>query len=515
MCHYHRDSPQANPGWDGDVVMNSQTLHHVIAGEPHTDPGSSQRTNINPATGETISNAPLDATGAADRAVDAAAAAFESWSLTPVGDRIQHLFRYKAILEEHVEELAAGLVLEHGKTMAESMGSVRRGIDCIEHACAAPVLMMGRTLPQIAVSSSFCRTEDEGGVGIDSSADRMPLGVCVGITPFNFPIMVPMWMWPMAVACGNTFVLKPSEKDPISAVRTTELAHEAGFPRGVLNLVHGGAQVVNHLLDHQDVQAVSFVGSTTAGASIYARAAASGKRVQCMCGAKNFSIIMPDANRDAAIDGVFGSAFGNTGQRCLAGSVVVCVGDSADWLVPALADRARGMTIGAGHEATTSMGPMQDMESRDRVLDYIGIGEAEGATVVVDARTCEVPADGCFVGPTILDHVTPQMRVGSEEIFGPVLSVMRAESLDEAVGFVNGSDYGNMSVIFTDSGHAVHKFERTVQAGMLGVNVGVPAPMAAFPFSGWKKSFYGDLHVNGEDGARFFTKTRVTVRRWI
>jgi len=375
--------------------------------------------------------------------------------------------------------------------------------------------MMGRTLPQIAVSSSFCRTEDEGGVGIDSSAARMPLGVCVGITPFNFPIMVPMWMWPMAVACGNTFVLKPSEKDPISAVRTTELAHEAGFPRGVLNLVHGGVPVVNHLLDHPDVQAVSFVGSTTAGKAIYERAAASGKRVQCMCGAKNYSIIMPDANRDAAVDGVFGSAFGNTGQRCLAGSVVVCVGDSGEWLVPALAERAGAMVVGAGHESETGMGPMQDIESRDRVLEYIGIGEGEGARVVLDGRTSEVPTDGCFVGPTILDNVTPSMRVGTEEIFGPVLSVMHAADLEEAVGFVNASEYGNMSVIFTDSGHAARKFERTVQAGMLGVNVGVPAPMAAFPFSGWKKSFYGDLHVNGEDGARFFTKSRVTVRRWI
>lgn len=495
--------------------MPTQTLPHLIAGDAHIDHGNAQRTNINPATGETISVTPLDATAAADRAVDAAAEAFESWSQTPVGDRIQHLFRYKTILEEHAEELAAGLVLEHGKTMAESMGSVRRGIDCIEHACAAPVLMMGRTLPQIAVSSSFCRTEDEGGVGIDSSADRVPLGVCVGITPFNFPIMVPMWMWPMAVACGNTFVLKPSEKDPISAIRTTELAHEAGFPRGVLNLVHGGADVVNHLLEHKDVCAVSFVGSTTAGAAIYAKAAANGKRVQCMCGAKNYSIIMPDANRGAAIDGVFGSAFGNTGQRCLAGSVVVCVGDSSDWLVPALAERAQLIKVGAGHESSTSMGPMQDVESRDRVLKYIDIGESEGATVVVDGRTHEVPTEGCFVGPTILDCVTPDMRVGTEEIFGPVLSIMHADSLEEAVGYVNGSEYGNMSVIFTDSGHAVHKFERTVQAGMLGVNVGVPAPMAAFPFSGWKKSFYGDLHVNGEDGARFFTKSRVTVRRWI
>lgn len=489
--------------------MSHEPLTHLIGGDAHSDSGTVQRTNINPATGETVSIVPLDAIDAADKAVAVALEAFESWSQTPVGDRIQHLFRYKTILEEHAEELAAGLVLEHGKSMGESMGSVRRGIDCIEHACAAPVLLMGRTLPQIAVSSSFCRTEDEGGVGIDSSADRLPLGVCVGITPFNFPIMVPMWMWPMAVACGNTFILKPSEKDPISAVRTTELAHEAGFPKGVINVVHGGKSVVTRLIEHDDVTAVSFVGSTRAGAAIYANAAAHGKRVQCMCGAKNFSIIMPDANKGAAIDGVFGSAFGNTGQRCLAGSVVVCVGDSAEWLVPALAERANAMSVG------TDLGPMQEQETCDRVLEYIAIGEAEGATVVVDGREHDTPSKGCYIGPTIFDHVTPSMRVGTEEIFGPVLSVMRADSLEEAVGFVNQSEYGNMAVIFTDSGHAVHKFERTVQAGMLGVNVGVPAPMAAFPFSGWKKSFYGDLHVNGEDGARFFTKSRVTVRRWI
>ncbi|MHC4937077.1 MAG: CoA-acylating methylmalonate-semialdehyde dehydrogenase [Planctomycetota bacterium] len=495
--------------------MSNEVLQHLIAGKPHDDPGTTQRTNIDPATGETVSIAPLDAVAAADAAVAAARAAFGPWSQTPVGDRIQHLFRYKAILEEHADELAAGLVKEHGKTHAESVGSVRRGIDCIEHACAAPVLTMGRTLPQIAVSSSFCRTEDEGGVGIDSSADRVPLGVCVGITPFNFPVMVPMWMWPMAVACGNTFVLKPSEKDPISAIRTTELAHEAGFPPGVINLVHGGAPVVNRLIEHDDVAAVSFVGSTRAGAAIYANAAAHGKRVQCMAGAKNFSIIMPDANRGAAVDGIFGSAFGNTGQRCLAGSVVVCVGDAGEWFVPALVERTRALKVGAGDAPGTEMGPLQDPESKARVLDYIGIGEAEGADLLIDGRSAEVPAAGCFVGPTILDRVTPSMRVAQEEIFGPVLSVMHAGSLEEAIGFVNASEYGNMSVIFTDSGHAVRKFERTVEAGMLGVNVGVPAPMAAFPFSGWKKSFFGDLHANGEDGARFFTKSRVMVRRWI
>ncbi len=490
-------------------------LPHLIGFRKAVAEQGEVRVNINPGTGEEISSVPLSDTDAAEAAVRSAADAFPGWSHTPVGDRIQHLFKYKAILEAHVDELAEIIVQEHGKTTGEAIGSVRRGIDCIEHACGAPILLMGRTLPRIAVSSSFCRTQDEGGVGLDSSVDRLPLGVCVGITPFNFPMMVPLWMWPMAVACGNTFVLKPSERDPAAAVRAVELAHEAGFPEGVLNLVHGGPDVVNHLIKHDEVRAVSFVGSTQAGRYVYSTGCAHDKRVQCMCGAKNYSIIMPDANRDAAIDGVFGSAFGNTGQRCLAGSVVVAVGDAADWLVPGLAERASAMVVGRGCDRGTQMGPLQDPAARDRVLEYIDRGVEEGAALVVDGRAASMPSEGCFVGPTIFDKTTSAMSVVREEIFGPVLSVMRAGTLDEAVGFVNESEYGNMSVLFTDSGHAANRFETTVQAGMIGINVGVPAPMAAFPFAGWKKSFFGDLHTNGEDGVRFFTKSRVTVRRWI
>jgi len=495
--------------------MSTATLPHVVAGKALNDPGTTARTNVNPATGEALSAAPLDAVRAAERAVQAASEAFPAWSATPVGDRVQHLFRYKMILEKHADELADIIVEEHGKTRGEAMGSVRRGIDCIEHACGAPILMMGRTLPQIAVSSSFCRTEDEGGVGIDSAVDRVPVGVCVGITPFNFPVMVPMWMWPMSVACGNTFVLKPSEKDPASSVRSIELAQEAGFPPGVLNLVHGGPDVVNHLLTHDDVRAVSFVGSTRAGSYIYKTAAANGKRVQCMCGAKNYSIVMPDANRGAAVDGILGSAFGNTGQRCLAGSVVIMVGDSPDWFLPALVEAAKKIKVAPGREQGCGMGPMQDAESLERVRSYVQIGVDEGAELVLDGREADLPAKGCFIGPTIFDNVTPDMRIAKEEVFGPLLSIMRAKTLDEAVAMANTSEYGNMAVIFTDSGHAVRRFETTIEAGMLGINVGVPAPMAAFPFAGWKKSFFGDLHTNGEDGFRFFTKSRVTVRRWL
>ncbi|MDG2054628.1 MAG: CoA-acylating methylmalonate-semialdehyde dehydrogenase [Phycisphaerales bacterium] len=495
--------------------MSTSTIPHFIGGKLESLDGSEARKNINPATGQAVGMASLDSTDAVDRAVQAATEALPAWSQTPVGDRVQHLFRYKMVLEAHIDELADIVVEEHGKTRGEAIGSVRRGIDCIEHACGAPVLMQGRTLPQIAVSSTFCRSEDQGGVGIDSAVDRVPVGVCAGITPFNFPVMVPMWMWPMAIATGNTFVLKPSEKDPRSALRCVELAQEAGLPAGVLNLVHGGHEVVNHLLAHPEVAAISFVGSTAAGEHVYRTAAAHGKRVQCMCGAKNHSIIMPDANQGAAIDGVLGSAFGNTGQRCLAGSVVVCVGDSADWLVPGLVNAAQKIRVGPGNEADVDMGPMQDAESLSRVQSYIEIGVNEGATLLLDGRQTSMPKTGCFVGPTIFDHVTPDMRVGQEEIFGPVLSVMRAASLDEAVQMVNRSEYGNMAVMFTNSGHAARKFENTVEAGMLGINVGVPAPMAAFPFAGWGRSFFGDLHTNGEDGFRFFTKSRVTVRRWL
>jgi len=495
--------------------MSAPVSEHLVAGKPVPAAGGATRPVVNPATGETIAQTELEAVRSAEAAVQAAAAAFPAWAATPVGDRIQFLFRYKAILEAKAGELADIVVKEHGKTRAEAIGSVRRGIDCVEFACAAPLLMMGRTLPQIAVSTSFCRTEDQGGVGIDSTVDRVPLGVCVGITPFNFPVMVPLWMWPMAVACGNTFVLKPSEKVPLSALRATQLAHEAGLPPGVLNLVNGGPKVVEHLITHADVRAVSFVGSTRAGEYIYKTATAHGKRAQCMCGAKNHSIIMPDANQGAAIEGIIGSAFGNAGQRCLAGSVVVCVGDAGKWLVPALVEAAKKIKVGPGGEQGVGMGPLVDTEAKERVHTYIDLGKKEGATIALDGRTAQLPAKGCFVGPTIIDNAKPGMAVVEDEIFGPVLTIMHEKTLDAAIATVNRSKYGNMAVIFTNSGHDARRFRTHIDAGMLGINVGVPAPMAAFPFSGWKQSFFGDLHANGEDGPKFFTKSKVCVARWL
>jgi malonate-semialdehyde dehydrogenase (acetylating)/methylmalonate-semialdehyde dehydrogenase len=393
------------------------------------------------------------------------------------------------------------------------------------------------------VSASFCRTEDQGGVGIDSSVDRVPLGVCVGITPFNFPVMVPLWMWPMAVACGNTFVLKPSEKVPLSAVREVELAclpwpEGAGLPPGVLNLVTGGPKVVDYLITHEDVKAVSFVGSTKVGQHIYKTATAAGKRAQCMSGAKNYMVIMPDANQDAAIEGVVGSAFGNSGQRCLAGSACILVGDTPSWFIPKIKEAAAKVKVGPGDAAGVHMGPVIDKASQERILGFIASGKKDGATCIfgggvggtghqasgtgggtasnlLPSAHSPVPSSGCFVQPTIFDNVRPGMDILENEIFGPVLSIVREDTLDAALATMNRSKYGNMGVIFTSSGYNARRFKTHAQVGMVGINVGVPAPMAVFPFAGWKQSFFGDLHANGEDAAKFYTESKVVVARWM
>jgi malonate-semialdehyde dehydrogenase (acetylating)/methylmalonate-semialdehyde dehydrogenase len=335
--------------------------------------------------------------------------------------------------------------------------------------------------------------------------------------------MVPLWMWPMAVACGNTFVLKPSEKVPLSAVREVELAHEAGLPLGVLNLVTGGAKVVDYLITHDEVRAVSFVGSTKVGHHIYKTATAAGKRAQCMSGAKNYMVIMPDANQDAAVEGVVGSAFGNTGQRCLAGSVCVAVGDAANWLMPKLIEAAKKIKVAPGDAPASGMGPVIDAASKERILGFIESGVQDGAKLALDGRPqsairnpqSAIPERGCFVGPTIFDNVRPGMRIADEEIFGPVLSVMREDTLDAALATMNRSRYGNMGVIFTSSGYNARRFKTHAEVGMVGINVGVPAPMAVFPFAGWKQSFFGDLHANGEDAAKFYTESKVVVARWM
>ncbi len=491
------------------------TLPHLIDGKLETLAGSTARTNMDPATGKTINETPLDAIDALDRAVASAKAAFPAWSQTPVGDRVQCLFRYKAILEDRAEELAAIVVEEHGKTFGEAMGSVRRGIDCIEHACGAPVLIQGRTLPQIAVSSTFCRTEDEGGIGIDSAVDRVPLGVCAGITPFNFPAMVPMWMFPLAIACGNTFILKPSEKVPLTAVRLAELFVEAGLPAGVFNVVQGGPEVVDALCTHPGISAISFVGSSAVAEHVYALGCRHGKRVQAAGGAKNVLLIMPDADPDATLAAILGSAFGCAGQRCMAGSLLMPVGERTgdEWrerISEALATFQLENTSACD---TADMGPVIDASSQARIRQFIQDAPVAGAELAVhDTTRC--PTQGFFVEPTVVDGVTPDMDLFQHEVFGPILSVVRTQTLDEAIAVMNQHAYGNGASIFTKNGAAARQFAREIQCGMVGVNVGVPAPMALFSFSGWNRSFFGDLHVQGTEGVLFYTRQKVVLSRW-
>ena len=435
-----------------------------------------------------------------DAAVRAAQAAFVDWSRTSVMDRVRLMFRYKAVLEAHFEELAAIVTRHHGKTLDESRGEVRRGIEVVDFACGAPTLLQGRTLRDVSG-------------GVDQDLYRYPIGVCAGIPPFNFPVMIPLWMFPLAVVAGNTFVLKPSERTPLGGARLAELFLEAGFPAGVLNVVHGASATVEALLTHPGVAAISFVGSAPVARHVYTQAAANGKRVQALGGAKNHMVVMPDADSALAVPAILNSAFGNAGERCLAGSVAVAVGKGADSLLDELRDGAARLVVGPGDEAGVQVGPLIRADHRDRVAGYVEKGVSEGAELVVDGRR-EMSRPGFFLGPTILDHVTSGMAVGREEIFGPVLSVSRAESLDEAIAQANSSALGNMATIFTTSGRAGREFRDRVEAGMTGINVPIAQPFAFFPFSGWKGSFFGDLHVHGTDGIDFYTRKKVVVTRW-
>jgi malonate-semialdehyde dehydrogenase (acetylating)/methylmalonate-semialdehyde dehydrogenase len=453
-----------------------------------------------PSTGQTIAMLPYSTPEEIGEAIGAARAAFADWSEVPVPDRAQVMFRFKQLLEEHFEELALLVTRENGKTLPESRGEVRRAIEVVDLACAAPTLMMGTNLDQIAE-------------GIDEELVRFPVGVVAGITPFNFPNMVPLWMIPLAIVCGNTFVHKPSQRTPLSAVRLAELLTEAGLPEGVFNVVHGAKDAVDALLTHPEVDAVSFVGSATVAAYIYATGAAHGKRVQALGGAKNHLLVMDDADLERTVTAVISSAFGNAGQRCLAGSVAVGVGSLGDALVEELADQSSRLKVGPGTDPETDMGPVIREERRKELIGYIERGEEVGAALVSDGRGVG-PADGFFLGPTIFDRVTPDMQLWKDELFGPVLSVVRANDVDEAIKVMNASTYGNAASIFTTSGANAREFKRRAQAGMLGVNIGVAAPMAFFPFTGWKNSFFGDLHATGADGVRFYTRHKVVTSRW-
>jgi malonate-semialdehyde dehydrogenase (acetylating)/methylmalonate-semialdehyde dehydrogenase len=454
----------------------------------------------NPATGATIAKVAYADEAGIDRAVRAAHEAFLKWREVPVVDRVQPLYRYKTLLEKHHAELAGILTRENGKTADDAKAEVRRSIQMVEVACGMPSLMMGDSLNDVAH-------------GIDCKTIRQPVGVCAGITPFNFPAMVPMWMWPLAIACGNTFVLKPSEKVPLTPTRAVELLHDAGLPPGVLNLVHGAKPAVDALLRHPLVKAISFVGSTPVARHIYTTAAAEGKRVQALGGAKNHLVVMPDADMPKTVEAIIGSAFGAAGERCLAGSVLVTVGDAAGPLLDLLVKRTQALVVGDGSQPGVEMGPLVTSDHCQRVAGYIEKGVAEGATPLVDGREIK-RAGGFYLGPTIFDHVTPEMTIAREEIFGPVLSVMRVGTLDEAIRLVNRSPFGNATAIFTASGQAAREYSSRIEVGMVGINVGVAAPMAFFPFAGWKNSFFGDLHAHGKDAVAFYTEQKVVMSRW-
>ncbi|WP_138494845.1 CoA-acylating methylmalonate-semialdehyde dehydrogenase [Paenibacillus pinistramenti] len=476
-----------------------------LCGGTWKESGSGRYEDVyNPATGEVIASVPLSSKAEVEEAVRAAAEAFAMWRKVPVPRRARYLFEYQQLLLKHREELAELITLENGKNLEEAMGEVQRGIECVEFAAGAPTLMMGSQLPDIAS-------------GIESGMYRYPLGVIGGITPFNFPMMVPCWMFPLAVACGNTFVLKPSERTPLLAGRLAELFLEAGFPPGVLNLVHGAHDVVNALLEHEAVKAISFVGSQPVAEYVYKTGTAYGKRVQALAGAKNHSIVLPDADLDNAARNITSAAFGSAGERCMACSVVVVHEDVADELIGRLLKAADELVIGDGREPDVFLGPVIRQSHKDRTASYIEAGERENAKLIRDGRLDAAAADGSpgyFLGPTLFDGVTTEMSIWRDEIFAPVLSIVRVSSLDEAIAVANQSEFANGACLYTDSARAVRKFRDEIDAGMLGVNLGVPAPMAFFPFSGYKKSFYGDLHANGRDGVEFYTRKKMITARY-
>lgn len=459
---------------------------------------------FNPSDGSVIARTPMCGGTEVDSAVRVARAALPDWSATPVVDRTRILFRYVHLLEENFEALSRLVTREHGKTLEEARGSVRRGIEVVEFACGAPTLLMGDSLEQIAG-------------GIDCDTIRQPVGVCAGITPFNFPAMVPMWMYPIAIVCGNTFVLKPSEKVPLTAIRLVELLHEAGLPPGVMNLVHGGVDVVNAMCTHPDIDAVSFVGSSPVARHVYQTATAHGKRVQSAGGAKNYMIILPDADPAFTVDALIGSVYGCAGERCMAGSVAVAVEEAAGRVLPPLREALNEMSVGpTDRDPGADMGPVVTRQHLDKVHGYIASGLSDGASLYRDGRGVEVPEapDGFYLGPTIFDNAAARMKIVREEIFGPVLSVIRTGSLDQGIEACNQSGFGNAAVLFTGDGKAARTFRHRVSAGMVGINVGVPAPMAFFPFSGWNGSFFGDLHIQGKEGFAFYTRQKVTMSRW-
>ena len=485
--------------------MSAQVCPVFINGEWRRPAGLPTTPIYNPSTGEVIAECPVGNAALVDEAVQAAAAAFPAWRDTPAIERARVFFRYRQLLEANFDRICASVSREHGKTLVEARGSLFRGIENVEYACGIPSLLMGDNLENIAC-------------GVDCETMLQPLGVCAGITPFNFPVMVPMWMFPTALACGNTFVLKPSEKVPLSAVLIIELLEQAGLPKGVLNLVHGGREVVDALLTHPRVKAVSFVGSTPVARYIYETGTKHGKRVQANGGAKNYIVVMPDADVPKTVEALSTAAFGCAGERCMAGSTAITVGAAAERLLPTLVDAAKAIKIGRTDISAPQpdMGPVITAQHRERVLSLVASGEQEGARIICDGRGAKVAdaPNGFFLGATIVDHVQHGTTLSREEVFGPVLNVMRMDDLDHAIEQANKSAFGNGAAIFTNSGKAAREFKQRVKAGMIGINVGVPATMAMFPFTGWDESFFGDLHIQGREGVQFYTQQKVVSTRW-
>lgn len=481
--------------------VEKKTLTNFINGQWVKSTTDKYEEVPNPATGEILAEVPISTLEDLNKAVEAAKTAFAKWKKVAVPQRSRILFKYQQLLIENWEALAKIITIENGKNYAEAYGEVQRGIECVEFAAGAPTLMMGYQLPDIATN-------------IESGMYRYPIGVIGGITPFNFPMMVPCWMFPLAIASGNAFILKPSERTPLLANRLAELLHEAGLPDGVFNIVHGAHEVVNGILNHPDIPAVSFVGSQPVAEYVYKTGTSNGKRVQALAGAKNHTIVMPDADMDLTITNIINAAFGSAGERCMACAVVVAVGDIADELVERLVDESNKLTIGNGLEEGIFLGPVIRNSHKDKTIGYIESGIEEGAKLLRDGREDKSTSEGgYFVGPTIFDNVTQEMKIWKEEIFAPVLSIVRVDTLDEAIELANKSEFANGACLFTDSASAIRKFREEIDAGMLGVNLGVPAPMAFFPFSGYKKSFYGDLHANGRDGIEFYTRKKMLTAR--
>ena len=485
-------------------MLTTVKIPHYIAGQRHTQEGARTSAVYNPATGEQTGALPLATPAEVDAAVQAAKAAFPAWAATPPAKRARVMYKLREILETRADEMASAITAEHGKTHSDALGEVQRGIEVVEFACGIPQLLKGELSENVAAN-------------VDTHGLRQPLGVVAGITPFNFPAMVPLWMFPIAIACGNCFVLKPSERDPSPSLLLADWLAEAGLPAGVFNVVHGDKVAVDAILHHPDVAAVSFVGSTPIAKYIYATGCAAGKRVQALGGAKNHMVVMPDADLDQVADALMGAGYGSAGERCMAISMAVAVGDeTADRLVEKLAPRVAALKIGRGDAPGMDMGPLITGAHRDKVRGYVDHGVSEGAKLVVDGRGHKVAGceEGFFLGGCLFDHVQPDMRIYREEIFGPVLSVLRTGSYEEAVKLINDHEYGNGVSIFTRDGDAARDFAARIQVGMVGVNVPIPVPVAFHSFGGWKASLFGDHHVYGPEGVRFYTRLKTVTTRW-